>query len=66
MWNASRMILRLGLVVFLLIAGVQSMASAQGRGRGAGRSAGGPPAGTGVDRAHCRSEIFAFAVGLSA
>src|SRR5712691_9377368 len=55
MQNALKMIARLGLV-FVLMAGLQVMASAQGRGRGtgggspAGNPGGGPPSGVGVDR----------------
>ena len=56
MRNASKMMAKLGLV-FLLMAGLQVMASAQGRGRGgggggssAGGRGGGPPSGVGVDR----------------
>jgi hypothetical protein len=55
MQKALKMVARLGLV-FLLVAGVQVMASAQGRGRGAGavppagKPGGGPPSGVGVDR----------------
>src|SRR5713226_5383812 len=57
MRNTLKMMAKLGLV-FLLIAGLQVMASAQGRGRGggggggssAGGRGGGPPSGVGVDR----------------
>ena len=55
MQKAWKMISRLGLVL-LLVAGLQLMASAQGRGRGvgggqpAGNPGGGPPSGVGVDR----------------
>src|SRR5712692_28418 len=57
MQNIMKIFARLGLV-FLLIAGLQAMASAQGRGRGggggvgssAGGRGGGPPSGVGVDR----------------
>src|SRR5712692_1254140 len=55
MQKAWKMISRLGLVL-LLLAGLQLMASAQGRGRGvgggppAGNPGGGPPSGVGVDR----------------
>jgi hypothetical protein len=55
MENALKMIARLGLVL-LLVAGLQVMASAQGRSRGAsggppaGNPGGGPPSGVGVDR----------------
>lgn len=52
--HALKMISRLGLLV-LLVAGVQVIASAQGRGHGgggrpAGNPGGGPPGGVGVDR----------------
>ena len=55
MQKALKMNSRLGLVL-LLVAGLQLMASAQGRGRGvgggqpAGNPGGGPPSGVGVDR----------------
>jgi hypothetical protein len=55
MLNTLKMIAKLGLV-FLLMAGLQVVASAQGRGRGAGggppagNRGGGPPSGVGVDR----------------
>jgi hypothetical protein len=54
MQNAVKIITRVGLVL-LLMAGLQVMASAQGRGRGssgppAGNPGGGPPSGVGVDR----------------
>src|SRR5713226_5489172 len=55
MQNVMRIIARLGLVL-LLVAGLQVMAAAQGRGRGAnggppaGNPGGGPPSGVGVDR----------------
>jgi hypothetical protein len=54
MQNSLKMIARFGLV-FALMAGLQVMASAQGRGRGAsgppaGNPSGGPPSGVGVDR----------------
>jgi hypothetical protein len=55
MQKSLKMIARLGLV-FLLMAGLQVMVSAQGRGRGAaggppaGNPGGGPPSGVGVDR----------------
>src|SRR6266849_4621512 len=56
MRNTLKMMAKLGLV-FLLMAGLQVMASAQGRGRGgggggssAGGRGGGPPSGVGVDR----------------
>jgi hypothetical protein len=55
MQNTLKMIARLGLVL-LLVAGLQVMASAQGRGRGAsggppaGNPGAGPPSGVGVDR----------------
>ena len=54
MHNPLKMIARLGLVL-LVVAGLQVIGSALGRGRGEGRSAGGPPAGTGVDREIGRS-----------
>jgi hypothetical protein len=54
MQNALKMIARFGLLL-LLMAGLQVMGSAQGRGRGAGgppsgNPGGGPPNGVGVDR----------------
>jgi hypothetical protein len=55
MQNALKMIARFGLVLFL-VTGLQVMAAAQGRGRGAGggppsgNPGGGPPSGVGVDR----------------
>src|SRR6266849_5788786 len=57
MQNIMKVLARLGLV-FLLMAGLQVVASAQGRGRGggggggssAGGRGGGPPSGVGVDR----------------